>query len=532
VSLSESQKAVELNRRWEAAKRIFTPEAIADGHVIQARILRMCVDGTLRDLVLMCSRRAGKSRLVCGLLALTAMRTAGCASLYLALTKDQAEIIWRKHWLPMLRKFKVPHQSPRGRTAKMMTAFPNGSTVVFGGTDDLRTVTHLLGDSMAAGLCCLDEQQDDPGMLEQCAETIFGPMLKEKTATLTVPGTLCVSGTVPDIPVGYFWKIWEENYDDEKDEQRPNAGWDCFTWSRFDNPHEHDNEGMLAAYCKQFKKEPDDPKVLRAWYGLRIWTKQATCFRYSSVANGYEGKPVKGFSVELFPGFKDATAVRAPDPRLDRGLIGVFPSESDYRFSITGFLYSSTVNIGLWHVFEAVTDKGEDPLESEWMAPIKWFKDYYGSLAGCRRNSEANREATDLLLRSHGILIQPAMKGTGSIKARADRVADLLSQKRLHVLSGTKLERDLVSAKWDIKLKAKGKYEFSNGCTFEVAESAAFIVPAWSGAKPKESEDLSGLTSVQRAAREAKKHLEKKFSTPMRTMTPRRRMPDMWRRRK
>src|SRR6187551_2614177 len=134
MPVSESVRAVELNRRWEAAKLIFTPEAIADGHVMQARILRLVVQGTMRDLCLMCSRRAGKSRLVCGLLALTAMATADCSSLYLALTKDQAAIIWSKHWLPMLKKFKIPHKSPRGRTTKMITLFPNGSTVIFGGT--------------------------------------------------------------------------------------------------------------------------------------------------------------------------------------------------------------------------------------------------------------------------------------------------------------------------------------------------------------------------------------------------------------
>jgi hypothetical protein len=529
MTLSAAAAAVEINRRWEAAKRIFTPEAIADGHVMQARILRACVEGTLRDTVLMCSRRAGKSRLVCGLLALTAMRTKGCASLYLALTAGQAEIIWRKHWLPMLRKFKIPCTSPRGRTTKMMTTFANGSTVVFGGTDDLRTVTHLLGDSMAAGLCVLDEQQDDPGVLEECAVTIFGPMLKEKTAELTQPGVLMVSGTVPDIPVGYYWKLWEDNYDDVKNEPRSDATWDCYSWSRFDNPHEHDNDAMLSLYLKQTKKEPDDPKVLRAWHGLRVWNKQATCFRYSAARNQWEGKIVPGFSVDLFPGFKDAMAAKTPDRRLDRGWIGIGPSYADYRFAITGFLSSSTVDLGFWHVFECVSDNGEDPLESEWIKPIKWFKEYYGSVAGCRRNAESNQDASDLLLRSHGILVKPAIKGSESLKTRVDRTADLLNDGTFRVLANSQLEKDFIGAKWDIKQRAKGNWVFSAACTFDVAESATYIIPVWTALRRKQSKDLSGMTSIQRAGYEARKMFEKEFSDRPVYRPRRTRMPDIWR---
>ncbi len=265
--LTAEQATEELQRRFEAARVAMTPEAIADGHAWQLKVLRC----TAAAILLMCSRRAGKSRVACGMLALTAMATAGCSSLYLALTKGQAEKIFRKHWKPLLRKFKVPCSH-----AGTVTTFPNGSQVVFGGTDDMRTVTHLLGDSMAAGLAFLDEQQSDPGLLESIAKDVLSPMLDETTATLTIPGRLAIGGTVPDRPVGYFWKLWEESYDDIADKPRAGAHWAAFTWSRFENPHETANEWHLENYLKRYKLERADPIVQRNWFGKRVFTLDGT----------------------------------------------------------------------------------------------------------------------------------------------------------------------------------------------------------------------------------------------------------------
>lgn len=260
--LTAEEAATELKRRFEEARQRLTPEAIADGHEHQLRVLKC----EAQSIIMLCSRRAGKSRACAGLLALTALKTPGCSSLYLALTKGQAEKIYRRHWKPMLRKFKVPCTH-----SGTMTTFPNGATVTFGGTDDDRTVTHLLGDSMAGGIAILDEQQSDPGLLEEILKNTIGPMIFEQTSEVNAPGRLVVSGTVPDKPEGYFWQLWTENYDDKVDRMRPDAGWAAFTWSRFSNPHTHGNNEQLENYLKRTKLDKNDPVVQRNWFGKRIW---------------------------------------------------------------------------------------------------------------------------------------------------------------------------------------------------------------------------------------------------------------------
>lgn len=528
MGLSHSKSAIELNRRWEEAKRIFTPAAIANGHAKQEEILRLALNGQLRDMLLMCSRRAGKSRLVCGLLAIVAMRTDNCASLYLALTAGQARIIWSKHFIPMIRKFKIPCQYPRGQTGEMKAIFANGSTVVFGGTDDLRTVTHLLGDSMAAGLCVLDEQQDDPGILEHCATVIFGPMLNETTTEHKIPGVMVISGTVPDVEAGYFIKLWKENYDDVRDESKEDAAYLAYSWSRFDNPHETNNEYHLAQYLRKSKLKADDPKVLRAWYGLRTWGKFETCFRLSKSKNSYKARE-NPFPLAKFPTFVSAMAAR-PKPELDNFWIGVHTAQGNHRFSITGFGTSSKIDSGIWHLFEAVTAEEGDPTESEWIGILKWFKEEYGRISAAVRDPSVNNETSDLLLRSHGMRIEHAAKGPGSVKGRADRIADLLQTENLHILAGSELEKDLDAARWDPKEKSRKKWVFALSAKHPtVAESASYVIPYWTAVKEKPN-PLAGMTESQAAAYQAAEEFRKRYQQSPRAVPRPRFGRDLFRR--
>src|SRR5690348_6433585 len=187
VRLSADEARAELDRRWAEAVARVTPEAIATGkhgerHEIQIEILRSLA----QNLIFMCSRRAGKSEVCCGLLLMTAIKTPDVSCLYLALTSDAAEPIWRK-WRKLLRKLGVPNSSS---DHTQFTEFPNGSRVYFTGTDDTRRVTHFLGDQLASGMAIIDEAQDDPGIMETTVENVLGPMLDETTIDKPVPGRL------------------------------------------------------------------------------------------------------------------------------------------------------------------------------------------------------------------------------------------------------------------------------------------------------------------------------------------------------
>src|SRR6478736_3876749 len=122
ATLTPEQARAELDRRWDEAIARVTPEAIASGkhgerHEKQIEILNC----PAQNFCLMCSRRAGKSEVCCGLLLLTAIRTADVSCLYLGLTKDAAEPVFRK-WRRLLRKFDLPNLTS---DSDQFSEFPN-----------------------------------------------------------------------------------------------------------------------------------------------------------------------------------------------------------------------------------------------------------------------------------------------------------------------------------------------------------------------------------------------------------------------
>src|SRR5438046_2932969 len=106
-----------------------TPERLANGHPHQLRVLT-CVE---QAIILLCSRRAGKTYVCAALLLLTAIATGNVSCLYLALTSAQAKKVWKKTWKPLLRRFRIPCDHSE---SDLQTTLWNGSTIVFGGTDD------------------------------------------------------------------------------------------------------------------------------------------------------------------------------------------------------------------------------------------------------------------------------------------------------------------------------------------------------------------------------------------------------------
>jgi hypothetical protein len=439
-------------------------------HMVQLAILRC----RAQNMILMGSRRCGKSEVCCCLLLSTSMLTADVSSLYLALTKDAAEPIWRK-WKKLLKKFNVPHVSS---DADQYTEFPNGSRVLFTGTDDLRRVTHLLGDQLAGGIAIIDESQDDPGIMEKTVEDVLGPMLDETTIEKPIPGRLVLSGTVPDVPAGYFWRTWELAYDDEKDRERtpeekrermqmednedPADLWAAFTWSRYENPFQTDNEKREKSYCAKYRLRPDDPRVLRRFRGKRVFERSATAYRFDPRAHAY--RPSSEDRVDIRRG-DDGVVFHCifaalPDG-CDRFIIGIDQAQRRDRFAFVGWTWNHLVKRNLWQFFEAGTDPGGDPQESEWLAICATVRTRYpdGSMEFIRDPGGSSAPVNDQLAFSHGITIQSAIKTPGSLKAGVQRLSDLMAVGVAKVIEGSQLADDLTTAKWSLKAREAGKWE-------------------------------------------------------------------------
>jgi hypothetical protein len=466
-----AQEAIqaELDRRWAEACARVTPEALSSGkhgerHMVQLAILRC----RAQNMILMGSRRCGKSEVCCALLLTTSILTADVSSLYLALTKDAAEPIWRK-WKKLLKKFHIPHNSS---DADQYTEFPNGSRVLFTGTDDLRRVTHLLGDQLAGGIAIIDESQDDPGIMEKTVEDVLGPMLDETTVEKPIPGRLVLSGTVPDVPAGYFWRTWENNYDDTNDRERtadekrqkmemsddenPSDLWAAFTWSRYENPFQVDNEKRERQYCAKYRLKPDDPRVLRRFRGKRIFEREATAYRFDPRAHTY--RPMELEQVDIGPFHCRFASLPAG---CDRFIVGIDQAQRRDRFTFVGWTWNHLLRNRLWQFFEAGTDPGGDPQESEWLAICATLRTRYpdGSMEFIRDAGGSSAPVNDQLAFSHGITIASAIKTPGSLKAGVQRLSDLMAVGVAKIIEGSQLADDMTTAKWSLKAREAGRWE-------------------------------------------------------------------------
>jgi hypothetical protein len=479
--LTQARAESILGKRFADACDRATPEAIAGDHEWQLKVLT-CAS---QNVICICSRRAGKSELACGILLRTAMATAGVSCIYLGLTKDSAGIIWRK-FKKLKRKLDFPMEL---LDSDQLAILPNGSRVLFTGTDDTRRVTHLLGDQLSGGVAVIDECQDDPGIMERTVEDVLGPMLDETTVDLPVPGRLVLLGTVPDVPAGYFWRTWERNFTGPQEvtpAHSVNEDWACFSWSRFQNPFETNNETNLTKYIRKYKYERSDPEVLRRWHGLRVFSKDSNAYRFQPAKHTYQ--PPSG-TVESDVGpFRCRFAPVLPGVR--HFIVGIDQAQRQDRFAIICWGWNPDDKDHVWHVAEAVTGFGADPQDSEWLAVCKELKRRYGgSMEFIRDAGGSSAPVNDALQLSHGISIVSAIKGPGSLKARVQRLADLLNKGVAKVMADSELALDLLTAKWSMQAREKGKWELDKTAKSpDLADAAtyAFDLPSYTqiGYKP------------------------------------------------
>jgi len=472
-----------LLERFQAAMAKVTPESIAGNHTWQIAVLT-CV---IQNILCMCSRRAGKSELACGLLLLTAAATADTSNLYLGLTKESAGIVWRK-FKKLLRKLKL-FAMCQVLEAEQLCVLPNGSRILFTGTDDTRRITHLLGDQLSNGIAIIDESQDDPGIMQRTVEDILGPMLDETTADKPIPGRLVLLGTVPDVPAGYFWQTWVENTGSDDVGQSPyqhqSENWALFCWSRFDNPFQVDNLKRLHSYCKKYKYDVTDPEIRRRWYGERCFSADANAYRFVAVKHTYT--PTVTERVELGP----FHCLYAPnDLGADRFIVGIDQAQRRDRFAIVCWAWNHLIKDKLWQMAEAVTDPGADPQDSDWLAVCAELKRRYGpSIEYIRDAGGSSAPVNDALKLSHGIIVVSAIKGPGSLKARVQRLSDLLARGVARVIEGSELSGDLLTAKWSLQAREKGKWELDKTAKSpDIADAATYALdlPSYTtrGAQP------------------------------------------------
>jgi len=493
----------ELNAElWKRACATITPAKLAGEHPKQLEIL----SSKARNILMLCSRRAGKTEAACRMLVLTMMALPNVACLYLALVGPQAKVVWRRKWLPLLRDLKIPAVNEE---LDMVTTFPNGSTVRFGGVDDARHVASMLGDSMAGGLAIIDEAQSQPEVVKELAEDVLEPMLSETTAEKPVPGRMVIQGTIPKIKAGYFMDTWMANLVDGKIANGPGREWELWNFSRFDNPYLTNNRQALENTMRKYGWAEDHPTIQRDWFGRWDIEDDVTAIHYRKERAGWQPELLLNYREDqLAPG---KLICGKPPDGVDLFAIGLDPAATADRFVVQVIGWGRGVS-GVFHMAEWATEKAADARESQWIEVIKFFKERYGRIVRVIRDAGSATTTNDMLYRSHGIIIEPALKGGGSLRARVDRLDDLVSRGEFRIIVGSKLEEDCKRAMWSQKQRALGKWAWDPSWHPDALDAASYALPAFLESAEQRKQNIGAQLPPDIAAyREAENTFRKQF---------------------
>ncbi len=478
ASIKKAAARAEMSRRQALAMATmlasFSYSVIADGHAPQLRLMT----DVSRNILALCSRRAGKTFAMATILLATARANPNSNSIYIALTRGQAKrIMWLEIWKPLCAKWGVPPDCHN--EADLATTLPNGARVYFTGSDDSAHIETYLGAKFI--LAILDEcQAARRAVLQPLVERILPPALSD------VGGRMILAGTIPESPAGYFWEQWKSGV------------WSNHNWSRFENPHLKDQQQMLADFLRISRLPPDDPLVLRDWYGKLVFDATALAFRYDKDRNGFApghiekdtlGKWITHVAPPEIIKLCDQFSVGGDQGKHDRNVLEVNGWSSKHRDVYQVYEFATTENHGgAWSAFGPRLDEIR-----KLFGDCRHFFDFGGS-----------KLTMDNFRTDHGVYVLQAAKKVDR-KGQVDRVNELYQQARKHLMWGTALEGDCLTTKWDKDGRAKGQWEWSGDNHPDAGDADRYSVQGYFDGYVEPEEPK---TQAELAAEEVRRILE------------------------
>lgn len=456
----------------------FTLDAFARGSNGQLHAPELAyMQSVARYILLMCSRRAGKTSGIAGRYAKRSIGKPGGNRAYIALTKDQARsIMWEPIWKPLCAKWQLCDPADHNET-RMITRFPNGSFCRFTGSDDVKHIATELGAALDEAT--IDEADSQPPhVLKTLADKILPPALGDRRGTLTL------AGVVPEVRSGYFWDKWVD------------GAWENHNWSMFQNPHFANPLQIVQEYID---KHPGmtlrSPLILRDYYGDTsdaAFDSSVTAYTYERARNGYQAEPPEWLR-RVYETGRDIARDRellyahpmredpedgalfglmasAPKPGVKIFSLALDPGGND-RCTIQGWGWGPTFN-GVQHVVDWSSPRGKRLSTGQMFAILGLFYRVLGEHARAAgggggggvmvpRYDTTSQNTIDNLQGDYGIPLVLAAKKT-DLKGQVDRNSDLLSQGRAIVMIGSSLEQDYQRAQWDKNARAAGRFAWSS----------------------------------------------------------------------
>jgi hypothetical protein len=449
-ALVAAKQAERTRVRWD-------PGAFAKGHAPQLGF----VTDRRQFTHVMCARQSGKSWGDDFILGANADEHPRSVGLFLGLKGTGVKV---SNWVPIWKQGVCEaHGVPADwhNETSMVTTWPNGSRVMFGGTDDLSNVKKFLGNSMRNfGVVIIDEAQDQPdGVLKYILNTLLIPMLGPHSRVI-------VSGVLPDVPAGYFYEL-----------AHPTAleggacdckGWGHHEWGRAANVHTPEAMEQLATYMRDHHLSDDDPQIQRDWYMRRVWDSAATAYRYRPAVNGYEAESPEWLD-EVDWGQGRAMASE-PHEHIEEFTIGIDPGGGD-RTSIVVWGYGQHTQ-EVQHIAEWVTERDAHTALSEIAHALGALVERFPTGLVFWDPGSGSMEI-DTFGTDYGVpLVRAANKS--DLPGQVRRVNDLLTKGFAKVMVGSALEEDYLKARWDSDARSKRLWRWASAWHPDPSEAARY----------------------------------------------------------
>lgn len=480
--------ADELVQLWEVAPPPFTARSLCGGpDKLHRKQLKAVLDAA-RYIILLCSRRAGKT---VGILNRFLLRCAKKPSncVYIALTKDQARsIAWEPAvgvgWKQLLRKYYGEESDSWHNETRMVTTFPNGSKVRFTGCSDVKRIETELGSSIDEVV--VDESQSSP-------RSVLGPLVTRILPNCLTDrrGTMILAGTIPETDGGLFMEIWK------------NSKWAKHNWSQMENPHMVDPMGELLEYLQMNPGlTMESPIIQRERFGHFVYDKNATAYTYDTGLNGYRPTLLPWTDSIMDPkgGIRlpkndnseaegrlfvpsGLMMAAAPLPWVEWIAFALDPAADSDRVSLQGIGWGRDTR-RVQHLFDWTSDQAMKHTTSEMFAVAGLVRKMYGkdgsghAIVTMRYDASGAKNIIDNLMRDFGIpLIIPAKKG--SLKDGVDRVNTLLTEARLMVMMGSCWEEDCQKARRDPDAWARGQFKWASSWHPDASEAGRYALESY-----------------------------------------------------
>jgi hypothetical protein len=400
--LSATQKAV-LVEIWRRANAKAKAKAFSDDCLIAPQ-RRFVSDQAAQWLLVLASRRAGKTFAIAWLLIHTAQLFPDSRNLYITISQKVGKgLIW-KTLRKMLDTYGIPHQV---RLGDLQFVLPNGSTIEIHGVKNGVDVENLRGIT-GLGVAVVDEAQSIGPHLLTLEREVLAPALIDNPKSRAA-----ICGTPPARKSNTFAKMIEAALN--------GRSYSLHRWTFAENHHllaGRDPEEIIAAEAARRGVAIDDPSIEREYRGRLVQDDNALIVPLG--AQNYFTTP----------------------PRHTRAVIGIDLGWSD---STAVFVWTyDDVTPTLWQAYEfsatnliltkEAAREGQDSLESILEAAIARFKPTFivadqggGSRQGVetlvatlKRRLKIHIEAAEKTAKEQYVALMADAARRGVLKVRVD----------------------------------------------------------------------------------------------------------------